>query len=151
MAGSTAYKLGIVISADASSVKPATTETRNELTSIGNAAATTETKMQRLIATTTGLHTGAANGNQRAWTGALAAEGLAIDSLRAKYNPLFATIQRYREAKTEIRTANAMGALSINEMTAALDRERKAALASIDAIKGRSSAMRAAASLRNSA
>ncbi len=84
----------------------------------------------------------------RAWTGALAAEGLAVDQLRAKYNPLFATIQRYQQAKIEIRTANAMGALSVDEMTEALSRERQAALASMDAIKGRSAQVAAMEQLR---
>ncbi|EXL08575.1 hypothetical protein BG46_01470 [Brucella anthropi] len=139
MATSSAYKLGIVISADASSVRPAVAETKTELASIGTAAAATETKMQKLIATATGMHTGAANSNQREWAGALAAEGLALDNLRSKYNPMFAVIRQYKAAQTEIRTAHAMGALSADEMTAALQRQRQAALASIDAIKGRNS------------
>ncbi len=143
MATSNAYKLGIVISADATSVRPAVAEAKTEIASIGTAAAATETKMQQLVATFAGLHTGAANGNQRAWTGALAAEGLAIDSLRAKYNPLFAVIQQYRTAQTEIRTAHAMGALSSDEMASALQRQRQIALATIDAIKGNSAAIAA--------
>ncbi|WP_043062095.1 phage tail length tape measure family protein [Brucella anthropi] len=140
MAGNTAYKLGIVISTDASGVKPGAAEARNELATIGTAAEVTETKMQRLIATATGLHAGAANGNQRAWIGALADEGMALDQLRQKYNPMFAVIREYKAAQTEIRTAHAMGALSADEMTAALDRQRKMALASMDAIKGRNNA-----------
>ncbi len=116
-------------------------ELRNAITSTVSA---TETKMQRLVAVFAGLHSGAANNNQRQWTGALAEEGMAVDQLRAKYSPMFAVIQRYRDAKAEIRTANAMGALSVNEMTAALGRERQAALASIDVIKGRSDAVKAA-------
>ncbi len=95
-----------------------------------------------------GLHERAGNDNIRAWTGALAAEGLALDQLRAKYNPVFAVLQRYKAAQTEIRTAHAMGALSVDEMTAALSRERQAALASIDAIKGRSAAIEAEAQIR---
>ncbi len=143
MAGNTAYKLGIVISTDASGVKPGAAEARNELASIGTAAEVTETKMQRLIATATGLHAGAADGNQRAWLGALADEGMALDQLRQKYNPMFAVIREYKAAQTEIRTAHAMGALSADEMTAAMQRQRQAALASIDAIKGRDNAVRA--------
>lgn len=137
MAGQSVYKVGIVVSADASAVKPGATEARNEITSIGTAASATKTKMQQLIATATGLHAGAANSNRRAWTGTLAAEGMALDNLRAKYNPLFAVIQQYKAAQVEIRTAHAMGALSTEEMTAAMQRQRQAALASIDAIKGR--------------
>ncbi|WP_418459738.1 phage tail length tape measure family protein [Brucella intermedia] len=144
MAGNTAYKLGIVISTDASGVKPGAAEARNELASIGTAAEVTETKMQRLIATATGLHVGAANSNQREWAGALASEGLALDNLRAKYNPMFAVIRQYKAAQTEIRTAHAMGAISADEMTAALQRQRQAALSSIDAIKGRNSVLQSA-------
>lgn len=144
MAGNTAYKLGIVISTDASGVKPGAAEARTELASIGTAAEVTQTKMQRLIATATGLHAGAANNNQREWAGALASEGLALDNLRAKYNPMFAVIRQYKAAQTEIRTAHAMGALSADEMTAALQRQRQAALSSIDAIKGRNSVLQSA-------
>lgn len=142
MAASTAYKLGIVISADASSVKPAAADTKNELASISQSAATTETSMQRLIATAAGLHVGASNSNQRAWAGALADEGLALDKLRSKYNPMFAVISQYKIAQTEIRTAHAMGALSADEMTSALSRQRQATLASIDALKGRNNILR---------
>ena len=145
MAGNSVYKVGIVISADAAAVKPGVATAKAEIASIGTTAAETETRMQRLIATATGLHVGAANGNQRAWTGALAAEGLALDNLRAKYNPLFAVIQQYKAAQTEIRTAHAMGALSSDEMTAALQRQRQAALGAIDAIKGISAANAAVA------
>lgn len=141
MSGQSVYKVGIVISADASGVKPGVTETKNELASIGAAAGVTQTKMQQLIATATGLHVGAANGNSKAWTGALAAEGMALDNLRAKYNPLFAVIHQYKAAQVEIRTAHAMGTISADEMTAAMQRQRQAALASIDAIKGRNAAL----------
>ncbi|RRY09005.1 phage tail length tape measure family protein [Brucella anthropi] len=139
MAGNSAYKLGIVISADAKEVKPAAAETRNELTSIGTAATSAETKMQKLISTANGLHAGAA-GNQSSLSGALAAEGMALDELRAKYNPMFAVIRQYKAAQAEIRAAHSMGALSADELTAALQRQRQAALASIDALKGRNNA-----------
>src|SRR5690606_8564498 len=106
-------------------------ETRNELTSIGTAATSAETKMQKLISTANGLHAGAA-GNQSSLSGALAAEGMALDELRAKYNPMFAVIRQYKAAQAEIRAAHSMGALSADELTAALQRQRQAALASID-------------------
>lgn len=104
--------------------------------SIGTSADATTTKIQRLINTSVGLHDGAANSNMRAWTGLLASEGLALDNLRAKYNPVFAVIQQYKAAQTEIRTAHAMGALSADEMTTALARQRQQALSTIAAIKG---------------
>lgn len=151
MSGNSVYKVGIVISADASGVKPGATSAKSEIASIGTTAEATQTKMQSLIATATGLHAGAANGNSRAWVGALAAEGLALDNLRAKYNPLFAVIRQYKAALTEIRTANAMGALSADEMTAAISRQRQATLASIDAIKGRNQAITAGATVARQA
>lgn len=69
--------------------------------------------------------------------GDIAAYGRELDSLRAKFNPLFAVIQQYRAAQSEIRQAHAVGAISIDEMTAAMQRERKAALDSIAALKQR--------------
>ncbi len=107
---------------------------------IGDAADRTRTKIQQLINASIGIHDGAANENARRWSGVLADEATSIDSLRAKYNPLFATIQRYKQVQMEIRATHAMGALSTDEFTAAMSRERQAALASIDAIKGRNRA-----------
>ncbi|MBB3913881.1 phage tail length tape measure family protein [Rhizobium fabae] len=64
------------------------------------------------------------------------------DALRAKYNPTFAVIQRYKAAQTEIRDAHRLGALSVNEMATALSRERQATLSAIDAIKSYSTAVK---------
>lgn len=72
-----------------------------------------------------------------------AAYGKMLDDLRAKFNPLYATIRQYKAATGEIRQAHQLGALSTGEMSAALVRERQATLASIDAIKGRNAAIRA--------
>ncbi len=93
--------------------------------------------MQRLI----NSRTGAPIPDEKMWTGALADQRGATDDLRARYNPTYAAIRQYLQAKAEIKTANALGALSTDEMTAALSRERQAALASIDAIKGRNRAL----------
>ncbi len=110
---------------------------------IGNEAAKAESKVQQLINAAVGLNNSLANDNQRRWTGLFGDDSLSADRLRAKYNPLFAVIQQYKAAQVEIRTAHAMGALSTDEMTAALSRQRQAALASIDAIKGRNAAIEA--------
>lgn len=112
---------------------------------IGDAADRTRTKIQQLINASVRIHDGAANENARRWSGVLADEATSIDSLRAKYNPLFATIQHYKQVQMEIRAAHAMGALSADEFTAAMSRERQAALASIDAIKGRNAAVQSSA------
>ncbi|MCJ2874785.1 phage tail tape measure protein [Rhizobium pusense] len=71
----------------------------------------------------------------------LGGTGAELDRLRAKYNPLYAVIMQYKQAQLEIRSAHSAGALSADEMTAALDRNRRSTLASIDAIKGRNKAI----------
>lgn len=134
-------KIGARVEIDTSQAVPAAAATGKALAGIGDAASKSTTELQKLIAASTVLHTGAANENARRWTGALADEALSIDRLRAKYNPLFATIQDYKQAQIELRTAHAMGALSADEFSAAMARERQAALASIDAIKGRNKAI----------
>ncbi|MDX0997069.1 tail length tape measure protein [Sinorhizobium medicae] len=77
------------------------------------------------------------------WSGALADQGKELERLRARYSPLFATINNYKSAVADIKRAHAIGAISANEMTAAIQRERQAALASTAAIKGRNAALAA--------
>lgn len=95
------------------------------------------TSMQDRINSMVGIGTTAA----KEWNGVLADQQKELDRLRAKYSPLFATISNYKSAVAEIRQAHAAGAISANEMTAAIQRERQAALASTAAIKGRNSAL----------
>jgi hypothetical protein len=77
------------------------------------------------------------------WSGALADQGKELERLRARYSPLFATINNYKSAVADIKRAHAVGAISANEMAAAIQRERQAALASTAAIKGRNAALAA--------
>jgi hypothetical protein len=134
-------KIAARVEIDASQVPQGARAASAGLGSIGVAAKQTQTQLQQLIAASTGLHDAAANANLRNWTGALAAEGLSVDNLRAKYSPLSAVMQRYKETQVEIRTALAMGALSSDEYAAAMARERQATISSIDAIKGRNTAL----------
>ncbi|WP_455918855.1 phage tail length tape measure family protein [Ensifer canadensis] len=76
------------------------------------------------------------------WSGALADQGKELERLRSKYSPLFATINNYKSAVSDIRRAHAVGAISANEMTAAIQRERQAALASTAAIRDRNRALK---------
>lgn len=69
------------------------------------------------------------------------AYGRALDDTRAKYNPMFAAVRSYRAELAAIRAAHATGAISADEMNAAIGRTRSAALASIAAIKGRTTAI----------
>ncbi|MCD7109705.1 phage tail length tape measure family protein [Rhizobium sp. DKSPLA3] len=75
------------------------------------------------------------------WSGALADQGKELERLRAKYNPLFSTINNYKQSVNDIRRAHSLGAISATEMTAAITKERQAALASTAAIKGRNAAL----------
>lgn len=76
------------------------------------------------------------------WTGALADQGKELERLRARYNPLFSTINNYKATVNDIKRAHALGAISATEMATAISKERQAALASTAAIKGRNAALK---------
>ncbi len=97
------------------------------------------TSLQNRINAMTGVGVQAA----KEWTGALADQGKELERLRARYSPLFNTINNYKAAVADIRRAHAVGAISSNEMAAAISRERQAALAATAAIKGRNQALQA--------
>lgn len=67
----------------------------------------------------------------------IAAYGRALDETRAKYNPMFAAIQKYRSELAQLKAAHAAGAVSADEYSAALSRLRQASLNEIGIIKGR--------------
>lgn len=69
---------------------------------------------------------GVAQRGAKEWQGALAEQGKALDDLRKKYNPLYAAQQQYLENLKDIKTANAVGAISTNEMAAAITAEKAA-------------------------
>lgn len=73
------------------------------------------------------------------WNGVLAQQGAELEKLRTKYNPVFAAIKQYQSSVVSIQQAHRIGALSSDEMTAAIQRERKATLDNIAAIKQRNS------------
>ncbi|MCR6498411.1 tail length tape measure protein [Shinella sp. CPCC 101442] len=104
------------------------------------------TAMQNRINAMVGVGTKGA----KEWTGALADQGKELERLRTKYSPLFATINNYKTAVADIRRAHAIGAISADEMTSAIQRERQAALASTAAIKGRNAALKDTLGGRNS-
>ncbi|WP_323775953.1 phage tail tape measure C-terminal domain-containing protein [Leisingera sp.] len=72
-------------------------------------------------------------------------QGQALDDLRAKLNPLYAEIRRYKQAVAEVRAAELEGAITTEEAAAAKARLRTASLQAIDGIKGISAANREAA------
>lgn len=72
-------------------------------------------------------------------------QGQALDDLRAKINPLYAEIRRYKQAVSEVKSAHLEGAISAEEQATAIARLRTSALQAIDGIKGISAANREAA------
>lgn len=95
------------------------------------------TAMQVRIDQMTGVGARAA----KEWNGVLSQQGAELDKLRQKYNPVFAAVNTYKASVVEIQRAQRLGAISSDEMTAAIQRERKATLDSIAAIKGRNTAL----------
>jgi hypothetical protein len=164
-------KVSLLITADAKGVTPATAETRKGVRGIGQEAKATATALQTFAAANdqaaaaSRRATEAAIGQSKAerdlrdavsrFAGVrsqndnfsaqraadIAAYGQELDRLRGKFNPVFAEIQRYKAAQMEIRDAHRIGAISVDEMSAALGRERQAALSSIAALKGRQAAL----------
>jgi hypothetical protein len=96
--------------------------------------------LQQRINSMVGIGTKSAN----EWTGALADQGRELDRLRAKYNPLLATVNNYKKNISEIRTLYRSNAIGVDEYTASLSRERQATLASIAALKSRNTAQQQA-------
>lgn len=75
------------------------------------------------------------------WTGALADQGKELERMRARFNPIFSTITRYKATVSEIQQAHRLGAISSDEMAAAIQRERQATLSSIAALKQRNAVL----------
>ncbi|TXH82819.1 MAG: hypothetical protein E6Q77_05675 [Rhizobium sp.] len=139
-------KLAAVVTLDTSQVGPGVQTTKQAISSIGAAADTSSSQIQRFIDQQLRIGQAPANLNSRGDD--IAAYGQQLDQLRARYNPLFAVISNYKTAVADIREANKNGAISTDEMTQALTRQRQAALGAIDALKGRSSESGPAANFR---
>jgi len=120
------------IEIDPSKAQQGAAEASKAVSSIGTAADQTAEQLEK-------LNRAAGEGLRTPLGGS--GTGAELDRLRAKYNPLYAVIMQYKQAQLEIRSAHAAGALSADEMTAAIDRSRRSTLASIDAIKGRNKAI----------
>ncbi|WP_172373805.1 phage tail length tape measure family protein [Mesorhizobium sp. NZP2234] len=75
------------------------------------------------------------------WNGVLADQGRELESLRAKYSPLFAAQQTYLNNLKNIKMAQAIGAISGDEMSAAIAREKAAFTGNVIAINTHDAAM----------
>ncbi|WP_123876548.1 phage tail length tape measure family protein [Fuscovulum blasticum] len=94
-----------------------------------------ETMVQQLIAQTTGLN--AVSDGTIADT---LRHGQALDSLRAKYNPLFAASRQYEQDLRDIAEAERLGAISAMEASAARDRAAAAMAPATGQMRGFSGA-----------
>lgn len=74
-------------------------------------------------------------------TAAYLRQGQALDELRAKFNPVYAAIRSYKMEVAELRNAQLQGAISADEMAAAISRARQASLANIAIAKGNTNAV----------
>ncbi|GEC30513.1 hypothetical protein N181_09830 [Sinorhizobium fredii USDA 205] len=126
---------GVSIFIDPSGAQTGGRVVKRELKEIGDAAINAQKMTDQL--------TRANEQMAKSAHGSALAIGQQQDALRAKFNPTFAVLQRYKQTQEEIRQAHRLGAISVNEMTAALSRERQASLAAVAAIKGHSAAFAA--------
>lgn len=79
------------------------------------------------------------------------AYGKELDDLRARFNPVFAAQQRYERELSEINRAHKVGAISADEMTAAVARSKaayasQATAAQLAAVNAQNAGLRSAAS-----
>ncbi|MBR9837025.1 MAG: hypothetical protein GYB50_03920 [Rhodobacteraceae bacterium] len=128
-------------------ISAAALKARMDLESMATKAAAEAAKMRTTIPATSNVQatvmrsTGVTNES-----GMSAAESLqygqALDDLRAKINPLYAEIRKYRQGLSEVRSAELEGAISANEAAEAKARLRTASLRAIDGIKGITAANR---------
>lgn len=135
------YRIAIGVNIDATGAQTGSRESVQAVNQISAAADRARPSVDKLINSFLGLDRQGANSNGRAAD--IQAYAAELDRLRGKFNPLFAVTRQYLQSQTEIRDAHRIGAISADEMTAALSRNRQATLASIDAIKGRNSAIAA--------
>lgn len=135
-----AQKLGVISASQAIDLKLKETNAYNALTSAASNAANARKRFAEAAVAKISITPD---------RGAdIAAYGQEMDRLRAKYNPLYAVTMQYKTAVAEIREAHKAGAISADEMSAAMSRQRKTALASIEAIKGRQGGSDAAGQFR---
>lgn len=148
---------------DGNQVPGAVSTIRHEIDAVGQSAEQARTSLDRMLA---GANKPTAFQSQAfaammgvrddfgsAARGAdIAAYGRQLDDLRAKFVPLF-SLERQHKANIEaIRTANRVGAISIREMTAAIETENKAHLQAVTALNANAEAtQRLAASRRMAA
>lgn len=133
-------KIGARVEVDASNAVQGSAAASAAVGGIGTAADQTAAKLRQLDQASDSLGKVAPDWSQK--VKAMGAEGKALDDLRLKYNPLYATIRSYKQEVAGIKAAHAAGALSIEEMTTAISKQRRETLATTEALKGRNTALR---------
>ena len=116
---------------DISGARTAIGQWRGETARAANDMNASMSSIQQRINATTGVTARASTQS----TAALLRQGQELDSMRAKYSPLFAVQQQYRQQLQEINAFTRAGALSETERAAALVRTKSAFASQVRAIK----------------
>ncbi|CZT36412.1 phage tail length tape measure family protein [Rhizobium sp. 9140] len=119
-----AYRIAIGVTVDPSGAKTGGTEARNAVAAIGKQAEAVAPKVQA-VTTALGKLKEAANNNTTRLDD-LSAYGREMDRLQARFDPMFAVMQRHRQALTDIANAEKVGAISASTAIEARIRETRA-------------------------
>ncbi|CZT36357.1 phage tail length tape measure family protein [Rhizobium sp. 9140] len=119
-----AYRIAIGVTVDPSGAKSGGTEARNAVAAIGKQAEAVAPKVQA-VTTALGKLKEAANNNTTKLDD-IAAYGREMDRLQARFDPMFAVMQRHRQALTDIANAEKVGAISASTAIEARIRETRA-------------------------
>ncbi|KQR75745.1 phage tail length tape measure family protein [Rhizobium sp. Leaf341] len=119
-----AYRIAIGVTVDPSGAKSGGLEARSAVAAIGKEAATVQPKIEA-VATALGKLKEAANNNTTR-SDDIAAYGQEMNRLQARFDPLFAAMQRHRQALINIANAERVGAISASVAIEARIRETRA-------------------------
>ncbi len=108
-------------------IETAFTRTGAAMDGVGTSA----TKLQQQINALTGVNT-----SMKCRADDIAAYGAQLDAVRAKYNPLFAAQQQYKQSLVDINSAAKAGALSEKERAVALAQTKAAFADHVKSLKG---------------
>lgn len=131
-------RVSVKIDGDASGAVQATQLTRNELNQLKGAfveAGSVADKVNRTLMIRDDFGTASRKADIEAYAAQL-------DTLRGKYNPLFAAQQTYKQNLLDIRQAHKLGAISSQEMAAAIATQKTAFAGQVRAINGATGAVK---------
>jgi hypothetical protein len=135
------FDTGIVISVDSRQAQQGASEVSRALQGIGTSAETASRKVDDVKARIEAL--AGIRDSTRDRAADIKAYGEELDRLRAKFNPLFAASQQYKQTLAEIAQAQRLGAVSNVEAAAAVQRTKDAFAAQVISIRNAANASNA--------